>query len=99
MIFFSIEATIGNPNVNRAKYMIDATCPRNTYGYSTGCLPIHVSIKKVATRVQNAACDRGRKDLDSFFDVFSMGIRKSTSIAATSAMTPPNFLGIERSIA
>lgn len=89
----------GNITVNKPKYVREATCPNTTNGYSTGCLPIQVSIRNVATRIQKAACDSGRNEFDSFLEVFSKGKRNNTKIAATSAITPPNLLGIDRSIA
>lgn len=58
-----------------------------------------MSIKNVATRTQNAACESGRKEFDSFCDVFRNGIRNSTRIAATKAITPPSFLGMDRKMA
>ena len=85
--------------MNRPKYVAEAICPSTTNGYSTGCLPIQVSIRNVATSIQKAACDRGRNEFDSFWEVFSNGRRNSTKIAATRAITPPNFLGIDRSMA
>ena len=85
--------------MKRAKYSTEAICPRRTYGYSTGWLPIHVNTRKVATKVQKVACERGRKEFDSFLEVLRRGIKNKTSMAATSAITPPNFLGIERRIA
>lgn len=85
--------------MKRAKYVAEATCPRATNGYSTGCFPIQVSIKNVATKTQKVACENGRKEFDSFLEVLRNGIRKRTKIAATKAITPPNFLGMDRSIA
>ena len=99
IILFSREETNGKPKINKLKYSAEATWPKKTNGYSTGCLPIHVRIKKVATSVQKAACDNGRKDLDSFFEVFSSGIKNSTKMAATSAITPPSFFGMDRRMA
>lgn len=78
---------------------MEAICPSRTKGCSTGWLPIHVRMKNVATRIQKVAWERGRKELDSFLDVFSSGIKNSTSIAATSAITPPSLLGMDRRIA
>lgn len=37
------------------KYMMDAVWPTVMYGYSTGWLPIHVSVSRSATSVQNRA--------------------------------------------
>lgn len=56
-------------------------------------------MRKVATSNQKAACDSGRKELDSFFEVFRRGIKNRTSMAATRAITPPNLFGIDRRIA
>lgn len=99
MIFFSIKDTVGNTNINKPKYAAEATCPRTTNGYSTGCFPIQVNMRNVATKIQNVACDKGRKELDSFFEVLRNGIKNNTSMAATNAITPPSLLGIDRSIA
>ena len=56
----------GKTIVNSPKYVTEAICPRTTNGYSTGCLPIQVSIRKVDTSIQKAACESGRNELDSF---------------------------------
>ena len=37
----------------RVKYMMDASWPIMIYGCSTGCPPIHVSVSRSATRIQN----------------------------------------------
>ena len=81
------------------KYVTEAICPNRTKGYSTGCLPIQVNIRKVATKIQKVAWERGRKEFDSFLDTFSNGIKNKTRIAATRAITPPSLLGIDRRIA
>jgi len=81
------------------KYITEAICPKRTKGYSTGCLPIQVKIRNVDTKTQKVAWERGRKEFDSFLEVFKRGIRNKTSIAAIRAITPPNFFGIERSMA
>jgi len=96
---FSKEEIRGNPKTNRLKYSNDATCPISTNGSSTGWLPIHVKTKKVATRTQKVAWDSGRNELDSFLDVLRRGIKNKTNIAATSAITPPSLLGMDRKIA
>ena len=99
MILFSIMETVGNTTINRPKYVIEATWPSTTNGYSTGCLPIQVRIRNVATKTQKDICERGRKEFDSFFEVFSKGRRNNTKMAAINAITPPSLLGIDRSIA
>lgn len=38
-------------------------------GCSAGWLPTHVRISKLATRIQNRICDRGRKVIDRCLDV------------------------------
>lgn len=35
------------------KYKTDASCPIMIKGYSTGCPPIHVSVSRSATKIQN----------------------------------------------
>jgi len=78
---------------------MEAICPIIMNGYSTGCLPIQVSTMNVAISIQNIIWERGRKADESFFDVCRKGIRNQTRIEASRAITPPNFLGIDRRIA
>ena len=85
--------------MNNLKYATEAICPKTTNGYSTGCLPIQVNMKNVATNTQKVACERGRNEFDSFLDVFKRGRRNNTRMAAIKAITPPNLLGIDRRIA
>lgn len=99
MIFFSITEMVGKIIVNRPKYVIEAICPSTTNGYSTGCLPIQVNIRNVATSIQKAACDNGRNEFDSFCEVFKIGSKNRTRMAAMRAITPPNLLGIDRRMA
>lgn len=49
---FSIMLTVGKIRRIIVKYRIDASCPIITYGCSTGCPPIQVSVNKSATRIQ-----------------------------------------------
>ena len=42
------------------KYRIDASCPMVMKGYSTGWPPIHVSVSRSATKIQNRHWLNGR---------------------------------------
>lgn len=53
----------------RRKYMIDASCPIIIYGCSTGCPPIHVSVSRSATKIQNRHWLRGRNIILRCLDV------------------------------
>lgn len=68
-------------------------------GCSTGWLPTHVRIRRLATRVQNRIWERGRNVMERCLDLWSRGIRNSTRIEAAKARTPPSLLGMDRRIA
>lgn len=68
-------------------------------GCSTGWLPTHVRMRRLATRVQNRSCESGRKVMARCLDLWSRGVKNSTRTEAARASTPPNLLGIERRIA
>lgn len=68
-------------------------------GSSTGWLPIQVRRIKTVARNQNSVCDAGRNVLAWLFEVWRMGTRKRIKIEAKRAITPPNFLGMDRRIA
>lgn len=51
------------------KYVIDASCPIIMYGCSTGCPPIHVSVNRSATRIQNRHWLNGRNIILRCLDV------------------------------
>ena len=68
-------------------------------GCSTGWLPIHVRMRRLATRVQNRSWEMGRKVIVRCLDLWRKGIRNRIRTEAARANTPPNLLGIERRIA
>lgn len=68
-------------------------------GSSTGCLPIHVRNRKMVVRHQKSLCETGRKVLAWLFDVWRIGTMNKMRIDANKAITPPNFLGMDRRIA
>ncbi len=68
-------------------------------GVSTGCPPIHVSVIKSATRIQNKHWLRGRNVRLRIGEVWSRGSKIRIRIDKTRAMTPPSLLGIERRMA
>lgn len=68
-------------------------------GYSTGWPPIHVRIKRSATRIQYIVWVIGRKVSPRCLEVWRSGIRASTRIDRIRARTPPSLLGMERRIA
>jgi hypothetical protein len=67
-------------------------------GGSTGLAPIHVKIIKFIDNIQNKVLLMGLNFLDRRC-FLNMGIIPRIKIAAISAITPPNLLGIERKIA
>ena len=52
-----------------AKYRTEATWPIRMNGCSTGCPPIHVSVIRSATRIQNRHWLMGRKVMLRCLDV------------------------------
>lgn len=78
---------------------MDASCPMMVNGYSTGWLPIHVSVRKSAIRIQNRSWLRGRNIMLRCFEVCSIGTRARIRIERVRASTPPSLFGIERRIA
>lgn len=68
-------------------------------GCSTGWLPIHVRMNRLAASVQNRSWDIGRKVMARCLDLCSRGLKNKISTEAARARTPPNLLGIERRIA
>lgn len=81
------------------KYRIEATWPIMMNGCSTGCPPIHVSVIRSATRIQNRHWLMGRKVMLRCLDVWRNGTNIRIRIDITRARTPPNLLGIDRRIA
>ena len=68
-------------------------------GCSTGWLPIHVRMMRLATNVQNSSWERGRKVIVRCLDLWRKGLRKRISTEAARANTPPSLFGIERRMA
>lgn len=81
------------------KYRTDANCPIITYGYSTGCPPIHVRVKRSATSNQNRHWLIGRKVMLRCLEVWSKGMIIRIRIETTRARTPPSLLGMDRRMA
>ena len=50
---FLIMLATGISTRIRRKYIIEASCPKMMYGCSTGCPPIHVSVSRPVTKIQN----------------------------------------------
>lgn len=68
-------------------------------GYSTGWPPIHVRIRRSATRIQYIVCVIGRKVRVRCFEVWRNGMRAKIRIDRIRASTPPSLLGIDRRMA
>ena len=81
------------------KYRMDPSCPIIIYGCSTGWPPIHVSVSRSATRIQNRHWLIGRNIILRCLDVWIRGIKIRIRIDRTRARTPPSLLGIDRRIA
>lgn len=96
---FSIVLVTGMSTRIMRKYKMDASCPMVMKGYSTGCPPIHVSVNRSATRIQNRHWLNGRNIMLRCLDVWRSGIRIRIKIDETRARTPPSLLGIDRRIA
>lgn len=79
--------------------MNDAVWPIRMNGCSTGWLPIHVRMSRLATRVQNSIWERGRNVIARCLDLCRRGDRNRTSTEAARANTPPSLFGIERRMA
>jgi len=96
---FSIRAERGISVMIVRKYMMDAVWPIVMKGYSTGWPPIHVSVNRSATRVQNRIWVMGRNPMLCCFDRWRVGIIIRIRMESTRARTPPSLLGIDRRIA
>ena len=83
----------------RRKYKIDASCPMIINGCSTGWPPIHVSVRRSATKIQKRHWLNGRNIMLRCLDVWRKGTTARIKIDRTSAKTPPNLLGMDRRIA
>lgn len=68
-------------------------------GCSTGWLPTHVRIIRLATRIQKRSWESGRKAIVRCLDLCRRGLRNKISTEAARASTPPSLLGIERRMA
>lgn len=78
---------------------MDASWPIMMKGCSTGCPPIHVSVRRSATSSQNKHWLSGRNIILRCFDVCNNGMRAKIRIDRTRASTPPSLFGIDRRIA
>lgn len=83
----------------RRKYKIDASWPIMMNGCSTGWPPIHVRMRRSATKTQKRHWLIGRNIMLRCLDVWSMGMIARIKMDRTRANTPPSLLGIERKIA
>lgn len=68
-------------------------------GCSTGWPPIHVKMRRLATRIQYRVWVIGRNVRLRCFEVWRNGRRAKIRIDRTKATTPPNLLGMERKMA
>lgn len=78
---------------------MDASWPMMINGCSTGWPPIHVKMRRLATRIQYRVWVIGRNVRLRCFEVWRNGRKAKIRIDRTRATTPPNLLGIERRIA
>lgn len=68
-------------------------------GCSTGWPPIHVRVRRSATRSQNRHWLRGRNIIPRCLEVWRIGMIARIRMESTRARTPPSLLGIDRRIA
>ena len=94
---FSMILVTGISTRIKRKYKTDASCPIMMYGCSMGCPPIHVSVTKSATNIQNRSWLKGWNIMLRCLDVWSIGI--NAKIESNRAKTPPSLLGIDHRIA
>lgn len=78
---------------------MDASWPIIINGCSTGWPPIHVKMKRLATRIQYRVWVIGRNVRLRCFEVCRNGRKARIRIDRTKATTPPSLLGMERRIA
>lgn len=78
---------------------MDATWLIVINGCSTGCPPIHVSVRRSAMRTQNRIWLMGRNIMLCCLEMWSRRIIARTRIETTSASTPLSLFGIERRMA
>ena len=97
-LFSMILVTGINTRIKR-KYKIDASCPIMMYGCSTGCPPIHVSVSKSATDIQNKSWLKGWNIMLRCLYVWSIGMNARVTTESNRAKTPPSLLRIDRRIA
>lgn len=75
-----------------------AVCPICSNGNSTGHPPIQVKIKKERAINQNDIWVRREKVIFLAGEIIENGKEAGRRMAENIAITPPNFLGIERRI-
>lgn len=78
---------------------MEASWPIMINGYSTGWPPIHVKMRRLATRIQYRVWVIGRNVRLRCFEVWRNGRKAKIRIDRTKATTPPNLLGMERRMA
>lgn len=78
---------------------MDASWPMAMNGYSTGWPPIHVRIKRLATRIHMKHWLIGRNIILRWFDKCRVGKSNKIRIEEISANTPPSLFGIDRRMA
>ena len=74
-------------------------CPISTYGDSTGHIPIHVKIRKSATKNQNTNLAIGLNCELFILEVCVNGSVNNTNREAAKAITPNSLFGILLNIA
>lgn len=78
------------------KYKIVKICPIFTKGYSMGLAPIQVRIRNIIKKNQNIILLKKKYELPWIFLLKIRGIKNKIKIDINNAITPPNFLGIDR---
>ena len=96
---FSIMPEMGIRIRRVEKYRMEASWPMVMNGCSTGWPPIHVRVRRSATRSQNRHWLSGRNIIPRCLEVWRIGMIASTRMESTRARTPPSLLGMDRIIA
>lgn len=82
----------------KLKYRMVKICPIFTKGNSIGFDPIQVKIKNIIKKNQNKILFIKKKEFPWIVLLKINGIIKRIKIDIKRAITPPNFLGIDRRI-
>lgn len=96
-ILFSNQPSMGFMMKNM-KYIMAVAWPIVVNGGSTGLVAAHVIVIKVATKVQNISCIKGRNVIDRIYEVCVNGIVSRMATDITRATVPPSLFGIDRRI-